>query len=259
MQRIFLPATLFLITSFLDASAQVKTGSVEYEEVMKIEIKLEGEMAAMARDFPKERKGYKVLYFNEEASLYKRSEAPNEMANTDFESGGGRRMMRMRMSDPYNVVYTDLKKKEVLEQREFMTRMFLIKKEMPEGEWKITGQQKMIMEYPCMEATRVDTAGIVTIAWFSPTIPVSTGPSVFSNLPGLVLEVDINEGSRTFTAKSVSLETPEKDLLKKPKDGKKVTQEEFDEIVAEKMEEMGMQPGRGHGSGRGIYMMRIHQ
>lgn len=259
MKRIFLLSAVFLMAGFVVVYGQVKTGSVEYEEVMKIEIKLEGEMAAMARDFPKERKGHKVLYFNEEASLYKRSEVPNEMANTDFESGGGRRMMRMRMSDPYNVVFTDLEKKEVIEQREFMTRMFLIKKEMPEGDWKITGKQKMILDYPCMEATRMDTAGILTTAWFSPAIPVSSGPSVFSNLPGLVLEVNIDEGRRTFTATSISLEAPEKDLLKKPKEGKKVTQEEFDEIVAEKMEEMGIEPGRGPGRGRGMYMIRVHQ
>ena len=104
---------------------------------------------------------------------------------------------------------------------------------MPEEDWKITGQQKMILDYPCMMASRTDTAGVVTKAWFTPAIPVSTGPSIFSNLPGLVLEVDIDDGSRTFTAKSIKLEEPEKGLLKKPKDGKKVTQDEYDEIVVD--------------------------
>lgn len=239
---------------------QVQTGTIEYEEVMKFEIKLEGEMAAMARDFPKERRGNKVLYFNEVSSLYTKSELQPERDMSGFEGGGGR-MMRMSMSAPHNIVFTDLKKKEVLQQQEFMTRMFLITSELPNTQWKITGRQKMILEYPCMEARSVDTAGIVTVVWFTPSIPVQSGPSRFSNLPGLVLEANVNDSSMVLTAKSISTEAPEKALLKKPKEGKKVSQEEFEQIVADKMEEMGVQgggPGR-HGGGGGVHVIRIHQ
>lgn len=259
MKRLVLLGALLPLAGLLAAFGQVQTGTVEYEEVMKIEIKLEGEMAAMARDFPKERRGNKVLYFNEESSLYTRSEVQPERDNSGFEGGGGRRMMGMRMNAPHNIVFTDLKKKEILEQREFMTRMFLIKQDMIEGDWKITGQQKMILDYPCMEATRVDTAGVLTTAWFTPAIPISTGPSLFSSLPGLVLEVNIDEGSRTFTANSISLEAPDKELLKKPKEGKKVSEEEFDQIVADKLEEMGVQRGGPGRQGGGVHVIRMHQ
>jgi GLPGLI family protein len=131
------------------------------------------------------------------------------------------------------------------EQKEFMTRMFLIDSDIPESKWKITGEQKMILDFPCMEATRTDTSGVITRAWFTPSIPVRSGPAKYHNLPGLILEVDINNSERTITAKSVSLDPPEKSLLKKPRDGKKVTREEYDKIVAEKMKEMGVEGGEG--------------
>ena len=124
-----------------------------------------------------------------------------------------------------------------------MTRMFLISSEIPDIEWKITGQQKMILDFPCMEATQTDTAGVVTSAWFTPSIPVQSGPAKYFNLPGLVLEVDKDNGKTQFIAKSVNFDAPDKSILKKPKDGKKVTREEFDSIVEEKMKEIGAEGG----------------
>ncbi len=258
MKRIILTPAILLLAGMLFTFGQVTTGTVEYEEVIKFEIKLEGEMKAMMRDMPKERKANQVLYFNEESSLYTKSEITVEQDMTGF--SGERRGRGMRMNAPHNIVYTDLEKQEIVEQREFMTRMFLINQEMPKSDWKITGQQKMILDYPCMEATKIDTAGVVTSVWFSPSIPVQGGPALFCNLPGLVLEVNVNDSSHVITAQSVTVEEPNQDILKKPREGKKVTQEEFEQIVKEKMEEMGIEGDmRGPGSGRGMHMIRIHQ
>ena len=259
MKRIILSGAVLLLAGMIYTFGQVQTGSVEYEEVIKFEIKLEGEMKAMMRDMPKERKQNKVLYFNEEGSLFTKSEIEVEQDMSGFSGEGRGRGMRMRMGGPSSIVYTDLKKKQVIEQREFMTRMFLITTDIPETAWKITGQQKMILDYPCMEATTEDTAGIVTTVWFSPGIPVQSGPARFSNLPGLVLEANVNDSSMFITAKSVSIETPDKGILKRPKEGKKVTQEEFDEIVMEKLEEMGVQGGPGGHMGGGTHVIRIHK
>lgn len=263
MKKLLLFGMLLPLAGLLITFGQVQTGTIEYEEVMKIEIKLEGEMKAMMKDLPKERRSIKTLYFSKDASLYEKSKTAESRDMSGFSGGGrGRGMgmgMGIGMNAPNNKVFIDLEKKRIVEQREFMTRMFLIKREMPETAWKITGNQKMVLNYPCMEATSVDTAGIVTRAWFAPSIPVQSGPALFCNLPGLVLEVNINDGSRVFSAQSINLETPEKEILKQPKEGKKVTQEEFDEIVAEKLKEMGVEYGGGPGSGRGVHIIRMHQ
>ena len=136
-----------------------------------------------------------------------------------------------------------------------MTRIFLIEGQVPVHAWKLTGQQKMILDYPCQEATlEVDEKSIS--AWFTPAIPVSAGPANYGNLPGLILSVDIDEGQRVITARSVESMEPTSENLKKPKKGKKVSQEEYEAIVAEKMEEMGGEQGEG---GNVHMMIRIEQ
>jgi GLPGLI family protein len=209
-------------------------------------------------DMPTEQRSDMILYFSPEASLYEKAKQ-----NEDDHAGGGGMggnfhaaqgmQIRMMTSTPNNKVFIDLEKNEILEQKEFMTRTFLIKGDMPENDWKITGKQKMILDYPCMEAVKTDTAGAVTRVWFTPGVPCKSGPLTFCNLPGLVLEVDVEDGSRRYIAKSISLETPDKEYFKKPKDGKKVTKEEFDKIVEEKRKEMGLEQG---GEGNNV-MIRI--
>ena len=73
MKRILLICTLLPFAGLFASFGQTEqTGTVVFEEVVKIEIKLEGEMAAMMKDFPKEQRSNKVLYFSPEASLYEK-------------------------------------------------------------------------------------------------------------------------------------------------------------------------------------------
>ena len=135
-----------------------------------------------------------------------------------------------------------------------MTRMFLIEGTV-ENKWKFTGNQKMILDYPCQEA-ELEGAENKTVVWFTPAIPVQSGPANYIGLPGLVLAVDVNDGKNVITATSVELASVDKSLLEKPSKGKKTTREEFDKIVDEKMKEMGAESGSG---GSGTIMIKIKQ
>lgn len=240
MKRILL---LFLVISNLAIKAQENTsGFVKYQQTVKLEIKLEGEAAQFAEMLPKERKSNKILYFNAESSLYQNSDASDNDAMS-LESGGSQ--VSFQMKEPENVLFSDLAKKISIEQREFMTRIFLIEGK-NEIQWKLTGNQKMILDFPCQEAvTEIDS--ITTSAWFTPAIPVSAGPANYSGLPGLVLLVDSDNSKKTIVATEVEFSEVNTELLKAPKKGKKVSSEEFQQIVEEKMKEMGAQKGEsGH-------------
>ena len=228
-------------------------GKVVYEEVQKMNFKLEGDTAQFAHALPKERKSKKELVFTATESMYKKFDGADDTEDVAMEHGG--MAIQMRMVEPDNQFYVDIKKQKTIEKREFMTRNFLIAGEVDASGWKISGEQKTILDYACQQAIKTDEEGNETIAWFAPSIPVSTGPSANIGLPGLVLEVTSMDGDNTVTAISIELAAVSKDSLVKPKKGKKVSREEFDQIVKEKMEEMGAQQGEGGGT----FIMKIER
>jgi len=76
------------------------------------------------------------------------------------------------------------------------------------------------------------------IAWFTADIPVSVGPAAYQGqLPGLILELDENNGRTIFKAVEVSPKVSVS-KIKEPKDGKKITAAEFDKQRDKVMEEM---------------------
>ncbi len=239
---------VFLLSFSLKSQENI-SGKVVYEQVVKLEIKLEGDASQFAHMLPKERKSKKILYFSPAATLY---ENDKSAAQDDVSLNSGGSNVMIRMAEPENKVFTNLEDKKQVEQREFMTRTFLIDGEVKHT-WKITGNQKMILDFPCQEATLEDGDKKIT-AWFTPAIPVSGGPESYGGLPGLILSVETGNQKQVTTAVSVEFEKVSKDLLKKPDKGKKVTREEFKQIVDEKMKEMGAE-----GEGGRHMMIRIQR
>ena len=87
-------------------------------------------------------------------------------------------------------------------------------------------------------------------AWYTPQIPVSHGPGRYWGLPGLILE--LNEDRTTVLCTEINMNASEKVSIKKPTKGKKVTREEYNQIVTKKMGELREQfRGRGRRNGRG--------
>lgn len=257
MKKGFLTLCAIGLGLFVFGQQPEKQGEVVYEETMKLNFKFEGMTDEMRARMPKERKSKKILYFNEEASSYQASKeqtgGPVPGMRGGGGHGGGRGMgMRFMMSQPDDKVYLNFTDHIKIEQKEFMSRVFLIEGEPRQEKWKLTGEQKMILDYPCMQASQITETDTV-VAWFTPAIPVSAGPASYVNLPGLVLEVDINNGTRVLKAQSVDLKQLEKSLISKPKKGKKVTREEFQKIVDEKRKEMG-----GESRGGQQMIIRIH-
>lgn len=251
---------LFLLLLPFGIMAQViEEGVITYEQVIKIEFdrsRIPEGMGDMAKLIPKEQRYEKLLTFTSSSSIYVAKEQEEEV---EIERGPGHRM-RMMMERAEDQTYTDLKKTRTVEQKEFFGRTFLIKDDMEKLAWKITGQQKEILGYPCMMATAMkDTVEVV--AWFTPSIPATFGPETMGGqLPGMVLEVTLQKGKITITATNIEAREVKKNEISEPKKGKEVTREEYREIVMTKMKEMREQRGpggRGPGGG-GRRMMIMH-
>lgn len=245
MKKIILSALLF---GALQATAQDNTGSITYEEVISLDIKLEGDMEAFAAMIPKEKKSKKLLTFNPEASVY--TVIKEEEKKQDINGNGMH--ITFNTDQPDEIIYKDIAGGKMYQQRSFMDRDFLVTGAIKKYDWKITGNQKKLLGYPCQEATTITDKDTIT-AWFTPAIPVASGPASMGSLPGMILEAQINKQVH-ITAIEVNKGKVDEELLKKPKKGKKVTSEEFEAIVKEKTKEMQEQYG---GSGNKVFMMKV--
>lgn len=77
----------------------------------------------------------------------------------------------------------------------FWKDVFLLKPDVLE--WKITKERLKIADYECQKA-EVNYGGRKWTAWFTTGIPISDGPYVFAQLPGLIVKVADEQGDFNF-------------------------------------------------------------
>lgn len=219
--------------------AQNNEGFIIYEDKYNIHRNLPPEMEAMKDRIPEFRTSKKILSFKGQEALYK---AYVEEKDEVQEFRGERRWGRWNRPD-VNEYYSNMSEKVFIDHQEFFGREFLIDGERDVPKWKITAEQKQVGSYLCQKAILVDTSSL-TIAWFTPMIPIMNGPGEFFGLPGAVLHVDVDNGMRMVTAQTIELTALEEEISQ-PNKGKKVSREEFEKIKEEKQKEMEEMYGDG--------------
>ncbi|NNK90759.1 MAG: GLPGLI family protein [Saprospiraceae bacterium] len=253
MRTLILLLIIFFQSSLL--LSQNNSGKIIYEDKVNIHKGLPPEMESRKDRIPEFRSSKKYLLFNSSEAMYQNvvdtssQEKPREFRG----ERGGRGHGRFGGRNQDNMYYTSFEDNQSLDKQNFFGKDFLIKGERKPFKWKITAEQKQVGKFLCQKAIHQDSTQTI-IAWFTPMVPVSTGPGDFSGLPGLILHLDINDGLRTITAIDIDLRSIEEDEIKKPKGGKKVTREEFEKIREEKIKEREQEWGsrRGH-------FMRMHR
>lgn len=222
-----------------------------------------------------------VLTFTQSESIYKEEEKLESPGQ-----GGGFRMM-MGAAGGGGDLYKNVKDNQVLQEQEFFGKQFLVKDSLTKLEWKMGAETKQIGQYTCFKATAIkkvdefdwrsmrrrnddekkdaekeaDTTKakdpmeeieipkeIEVTVWYTPQIPVSNGPADYWGLPGLILEV--NADRTTILCSKIVMNPEEKEDIKKPSKGKEVSQEEYNKIVKEKVEEMREMYGGRNGRPR---------
>lgn len=238
--------SIFFIAFFSSTLvAQYTEGVVTYKEEFKnpkaAEIRQKLEELGFNTDVPDVDISYKTLYFNEKESVYRQKPISKEERLKEEQAfrngGGGIRIMNTQVDDN-NAYYRAINNHTTIESKVFMGKQFLIEKEEEKREWKVTGRTEQLGQYQVLEA--ILKLGDDTVqAWFTPQIPVSTGPHSYGQLPGLILRVQVNNGEQIFSATSFNFRPlTENEKISKPKKGKKVTDDKYKEIVKQKTEEM---------------------
>jgi GLPGLI family protein len=241
---------------FTTANAQSLTeGKISFERTTQLNIRLGGGDEAMAHMIPKSRTDHFELIFADNQSLWKR--ADDEADNGDINVNSGGAQIRMIMPGSDDVLYYNFSTGRKTEKRELMDKSFLVQDSITRMDWKLGIETKIILGHPCKKATtqrtqssfRIiaengntkkeevkDTLNIV--AWYCTDIPNFGGPETYQGqLPGMVLEVDVNNGRTTYIAKEISGKINKSDI-KEPKGGKKLTEAEFKKERQKMMDEM---------------------
>ena len=225
-----------------------------------------------------------ILNFDKSASIYKEEEKLDAPGGQQ----GGFRMMSSMMGGG-GTYYKNVKDKSYTVDKEFMGKEFLVKDSLPQLNWKMESETRIIGGYNCFKATAVrpvsksdfrnfrpkkqeeakegdvkkDANGkktnfmddfdmpkeIIITAWYTPEIAVNQGPESYWGLPGLILEV--NDGKTVILCSKIVLNSKDKVEIKAPTNGKVISQKDYDETVVKKMEEM-----REMNGGRGGFQMR---
>ncbi len=243
------------------ATAQMKEGKISYERKINMHRNLpDPQMKSMVPEF---RTDKFELIFNENVSLFRSvvdEEAPDPFAN----AGGGGGGMRMNFRMPTANTYTDMAKQMQYEERAFFEKEFLIIDSLKQYKWKLSEETKTIAKQLCKKATTMITspqmrmrvsiggAGNNTdttantprapketelVVWYAENIPVSFGPDNYSGLPGVIMEIDQDNGATVTTAVEVSAKYPKKELVA-PTKGDKMNRAQFQENMQKLMQDM---------------------
>ena len=250
---------LALAVAFLPAVSHAQHGTVHYDHTVSIDFNLPDRVAAMKIEglseafakMPKEFTTRKILTFDATSSLMKIDETYEDGAagaqsvegSITIEALGkavGQTRLAVSTGGPgrnqaAGVTFVDFDEAAFTQQRDFRGRTFLVSGEQDVLAWKLPGEERTMLGYHVIKATAMkDTVAVE--AWFSPEIPVPGGPDLFGGLPGLILALSIDEGRQVYKAVELDLENvPE---FKEPTKGRKVTQAEYGQIVADKLEEL---------------------
>jgi GLPGLI family protein len=256
-------------------TAQMKEGKISYERKINMHRNLpDPQMKSMIPEF---RTDKFELIFNESVSLFRSvvdDEAPDPFAN----AGGGGGGMRMNFRMPTANTFTDVTKQMQYEERAFFEKEFLIVDSLKQYKWKLSEETKTIAKQLCKKATTMISAPQIRmrisrgggdnnadttantprapketelVVWYAENIPVSFGPDSYNGLPGVIMEIDQDNGATVTTAVEVSAKYPKKELVA-PTKGEKMNRAQFQENMQKLMQDMQ----RG-GGGMGGMRIRV--
>ncbi len=262
MRKVLLSLTC--LTGFLMANAQQKEGTIVFERKINMYKTITDEqMRAMMPEF---RTSKHMLLFSDSISVYK--VIPDDEAPDPFAAGGGGGpRMIMRFGNDGGDLYKNFSQSKSILSTELGGKNFLIVDSIKPQPWKLSMETKQILGQTCHKATRKIPAAVMgarmvtmggpgavtkdttvqkpvapkdweVVAWFADNLISPVGPESYGQLPGVILELDIDNGRTVYTAKEIKATVDAKEL-KEPKKGKVVTQEEYRKLMQQMMQNQG--------------------
>lgn len=220
-------------------SAQLKQGTIIYERKVNMHKRLSGEQESMRNMVPEFTTFKMQLLFSENESIFKQVEQEEDIREQAGDSQPERLVIRMGGD---NEVYKNYASGKMIELRELGPRKYIIEDSLRTAQWKLDESEiKNIKGYSCKKATTKSVQGMDVVAWYTDQITCPSGPETFGGLPGMILELNINDGEIVFSPLDV-IDAGDKKLVKAPTNGKKISKKEFQKMLED---ELGPEASRG--------------
>ncbi|MBO9611849.1 MAG: GLPGLI family protein [Dyadobacter sp.] len=211
--------------------AQQLEGEITYEKVMRwtaiysrLTFLSNEEKGRIEQTWGKddESKSKMTLYFNEKQSCYT---YPKVVEN---EHGWS-------WSERDYKIYRDFEKETKTDVIGMLGKTYIVEDSLRKPTWKVMNKIKEIAGHMCMMAVTEDTLkGQKIAAWFANDLPVSGGPELYSGLPGMILELDVNDGDMVVTAIDIKMKPVAAEDISLPKKlkGRKINDKQYGALVS---------------------------
>ena len=171
------------------------------------------------------------LSFNEGKAIYRKVKSLDNDENPVLKA------MTEGVANFRGTIFFDSGSEEILHREEFAGVDYIVTKN--KIDWTLTKDTLQIDNYLCYKAkttlTIKNSEGnheLEATAWYAPEITIPYGPDGYGGLPGLILQLDYN-GIITSLKKIEYLSKDETIDIQFPKKGKRVSEDEFHDIVEE--------------------------
>lgn len=248
--------TIIYLFVFSFLSAQEFNGIATYRTSSKMKMSMDStkvstdEQKALNEMIVKSMQKEYELHFNKTESIYKQIES------LDINDGTQEIEVIGLGSGTEGGLYKNIKKLDLVENKDLFGKLFLIKDKLEKYDWKLEEETRQIGDYLCYKAvTTFKSVKMIKVinedgvevekekeiitkisAWYTPEIPISNGPASYWGLPGLILEVD--NGRLSMICTKVIINPQDKIKIDKPKKGKVVNTQEYKKIYLDKIKEM---------------------
>lgn len=256
-QMLMIPALL----GSLSLVAQVKEGTVVYERVTNMHRTIASEQ--MKAFMPEFRTTKHQLQFSDSIAVFKT--LAEEEAPDPFAGGNGGVVVRMSGPGAGGDSYRNYGRAVSLQSSELAGKTYLVTDSIKTGGWKITQEQKTILGYTCYKATKKSMATVArmrmmtmgpdgqqkdstaapspgreieVVAWYCPDLAAPAGPDAHGFLPGVILEVNTDNGLNIIKAVEVKTTVNKKDF-KEPTKGKPISRQDFSKLAMEMLSQNG--------------------
>jgi len=231
---------LFVLSAALVSQtsiAQLTEGSIVYERKVNMHRRITDESQKAL--IPEFNTAKMQLDFSGSESIFKSLPEDEDIRDNAGNNGNG---IVIRMGGVDNETYKNYATEKITELRELGPKKYIIEDTLRKLGWKLSEETKTVKGHTCKKATTTSRDSLSITAWYAEDIQSSAGPEEYGGLPGMILELNINDAEIVFTALDIVTKGFDKKIVKAPTNGKKVTRKEFQKMLDD---EFGPNPNGG--------------